>query len=179
MCPPRCCQGSPIPLQQIQQVLDPELFKAYQDRTQEINTPHKDRMYCSRETRVSFTTLSNIDGRWAACQKCGRATCVSCGEKEHGKTQCGVDTSEEQVKELARESGWKSCPKCGHLIERESGCNEIICRYGAKVCYRCGGIFDICSCPVIEFFGDDYFEDEDEDEDNDNFGDNNVNDFGT
>ena len=126
MCPPRCCQGSPIPLQQIQQVLDQELFKAYQDRTQEINTPHKDRMYCSRETRVSFTTLSNIDGRWAACQKCGRATCVSCGEKEHGKTQCGVDTSEEQVKELARESGWKSCPKCGHLIERESGCNEIM-----------------------------------------------------
>ena len=32
---------------------------------------------------------------------------------------------------------------------------------------------------MIEFFGDDYFEDEDEDEDNDNFGDNNVNDFGT
>jgi hypothetical protein len=41
---------------------------------------------------------------------------------------------------LARSSKWRRCPAagCGFMVEREHGCNYMVCRCGAKFCYACG-----------------------------------------
>jgi len=44
---------------------------------------------------------------------------------------------------LASQQGWKRCGKCGHMVERSSGCNHMHCAgCGHHFCYRCGGDFD-------------------------------------
>ncbi|KAL3161579.1 hypothetical protein ABBQ32_010441 [Trebouxia sp. C0010 RCD-2024] len=39
---------------------------------------------------------------------------------------------------LAQKKGWRRCPTCRHVIERDTGCNHIKCRCGAEMCYACG-----------------------------------------
>lgn len=53
--------------------------------------------------------------------------------------------------ELAEANKWKACPKCGNMVERSDGCNDMVCRCGQGFCYTCGDAFELrrsCACPV-------------------------------
>ncbi|KAL0032118.1 hypothetical protein WJX77_005784 [Trebouxia sp. C0004] len=55
---------------------------------------------------------------------------------------------------LATEKGWKRCPSCRHVIERQTGCNHITCRCGSQLCYACGTGYvrgrKQCKCELFE-----------------------------
>jgi hypothetical protein len=36
-------------------------------------------------------------------------------------------------------SNTKACPKCGKYVEKNSGCNHIVCLCGQAFCWLCGG----------------------------------------
>lgn len=50
------------------------------------------------------------------------------------------------VFDLAQSKNWKRCPKCGHMVERNTGCDYMTCRCKAHFCYACGGSFKKGRC---------------------------------
>lgn len=41
---------------------------------------------------------------------------------------CAKDLGDPGLSKLAFQKNWKTCPNCGHLIERRSGCVYLRCR---------------------------------------------------
>lgn len=83
------------------------------------------------------------DDAWRIeCPLCKTATCVRCKTIWHNQATCAEakagSAGAEELKELAKKENWKSCPKCGEVIERISGCNYMRCRCGSRFCYACG-----------------------------------------
>lgn len=39
---------------------------------------------------------------------------------------------------LVHSRRFKQCPECRRWVEKEDGCNHMICVCSAKFCYRCG-----------------------------------------
>ncbi|KAI1096524.1 hypothetical protein F5B19DRAFT_488481 [Rostrohypoxylon terebratum] len=66
----------------------------------------------------------------------------SCGKKSHFAA-CNPEhlhaalDNEAVIKKLASDRGWRQCPNCGTLIEKNEGCGHIMCYCGQKFCYRC------------------------------------------
>lgn len=42
--------------------------------------------------------------------------------------------------------GMRICVSCGNGVEKKDGCDKMMCRCGAKFCYRCGTEFAMCNC---------------------------------
>ncbi len=83
------------------------------------------------------------DDAWRIeCPLCKTATCVRCKTIWHAGATCvqakASSAEADELKELAKKEKWKSCPKCGEVIERISGCNYMRCRCGSRFCYACG-----------------------------------------
>ncbi|PYH85696.1 hypothetical protein BO82DRAFT_165751 [Aspergillus uvarum CBS 121591] len=48
----------------------------------------------------------------------------------------------------ARRFGWQTCPRCGRLVELDSGCHHMMCLCGVEFCYFCGQVWKTCRCTV-------------------------------
>lgn len=77
------------------------------------------------------------------CPLCEKETCVQCKVEWHLGKSCQQYVSEQEADnellKLAREQKWKSCPRCGNMIERRIGdCNFVRCRCGCGFCHKCG-----------------------------------------
>ncbi|KXZ48568.1 hypothetical protein GPECTOR_26g471 [Gonium pectorale] len=80
-----------------------------------------------------------------ACHRTFCATCLTTGWHE-GFTcaeygQLSADDRSPDTASLLRlgcSRGWRRCPGCRALVEREAGCNHVRCRCGARFCYACG-----------------------------------------
>ena len=81
----------------------------------------------------------------AFCQVCLKQWCHRCGSQKWCDE--GVCCRRAKANEAARDDatlkqclakGYKGCPACGEMIERREGCNNILCRCGARMCYVCG-----------------------------------------
>ena len=80
------------------------------------------------------------------CGKCKGETCFSCGLNFHHPATCDqVKKWEEKSKDDSETKNWleantKPCPKCNTLIEKNSGCNHMICRKSEcryEFCWLC------------------------------------------
>jgi len=81
------------------------------------------------------------------CPHCRRAVCKDCKSVWHGNFTCeeykAIPVSERAPEDLvfaklAKKKKWKRCPKCGAMVERTEGCNNMTCRYVHEFCYVCG-----------------------------------------
>lgn len=77
------------------------------------------------------------------CPLCEKETCVQCKVEWHTGKSCQQYRSEQEADDellkLARQQKWKSCPRCGNMIERRLGdCNFVRCRCGCGFCHKCG-----------------------------------------
>lgn len=126
--PARCC-GDVIDHILIQDSLTPQLRKAYKSKAEEMAS--NDPLYCGNTKCGAFILEANIKDDFGSCGKCKMKTCV---KKECNKTKAehlGVHTicpgqlDTEELRTLAEEQGWKRCPKCYALTERNRGCNDI------------------------------------------------------
>mmetsp|Transcript_13921 Transcript_13921/g.19932 ORF Transcript_13921/g.19932 Transcript_13921/m.19932 type:complete len:555 (+) Transcript_13921:328-1992(+) len=115
-------------------------------RSSELQVTNK--MYCP--TCNQFINLDLVEagegtvlgGTLLECI-CETKLCISCRTVEHPLVSCDVNKatvtgSDEPLHELAKDQGWKQCPKCDIMIELTVGCNHITCaNCNHNFCFLC------------------------------------------
>jgi hypothetical protein len=128
--------------------LGAKFVEGYKELMLELTT--KNPMYCCNASCAKFLPPSAIVGEIGTCKGCKTQTCRHCRKLVHPGVFCEEDQETKAVKELALQKGWKMCPGCNHLIERQSGCLHMICsRCQTAFCYRCSKRWNDCesTCP--------------------------------
>jgi len=94
--------------------------------------------HCGNAVRV------NGDSHCEVACPCGRQFCFACGDQPHSPATC------EMVRDWVRRmldgtetTSWlnantKPCPKCTKPVEKNGGCNLVLCRCGQCFCWLCG-----------------------------------------
>lgn len=137
--------------------LTSQFITEYREMVLELTTQSP--LYCNVAKCGSFLPPRTITGDVGTCTKCKAQTCKHCTKRHHPGTFCKEDTETNAVRDLAKAKGWKSCPGCNHLIERQSGCLHMVCsRCQTAFCYRCEKKWKDCesTCPDGEFCDEGY-----------------------
>lgn len=95
---------------------------------------------CGYVYRISDTP------KMRTCPNCLVAVCTAC-QAQHGSMTCAdyKDLSTgglEAFERLKKERGIKDCPKCKTPLEKIDGCDHMICRCGAHICWVCLRVFE-------------------------------------
>ncbi|KAI3429520.1 hypothetical protein D9Q98_005609 [Chlorella vulgaris] len=75
---------------------------------------------------------------------CGQAFCFACCGVQHSPATCEMQSEWQKcVKDGSETSSWlnantKPCPKCSKPVEKNGGCNLVLCRCGQAFCWLCG-----------------------------------------
>lgn len=76
------------------------------------------------------------------CNSCGNFMCPRCDERYHGSTECYEISIFKRLTEDSTEFvemlNYKLCPNCGDAVERNQGCNSMICKCKQEFCFVCG-----------------------------------------
>ncbi|KAH6883783.1 IBR domain-containing protein [Coprinopsis sp. MPI-PUGE-AT-0042] len=156
--PLRCCQRSLVTSDLSRTVKNRAVLARFDTKRREYEVPAQDRVYCSRPTCSTFLGSANaypsrqsllgsrLPGT-ATCQSCHTATCVACRKGEHPGDTCTQNDAVNQVRALAQEAGWQTCPGCSAVIELHHGCYHMTCRCRTEFCYTCGVRWKNCTCP--------------------------------
>ncbi|THU89643.1 hypothetical protein K435DRAFT_728949 [Dendrothele bispora CBS 962.96] len=161
--PPQCCR-QPFPLglesnqasssrfppltsPSVSSILpNPELIRGLKARVHELSVPSKDRLYCPNPRCSVFLGSLNVPWTEARpvpvlCCLCGANACLRCKWAAHPGSECPPspdEMAESQVRKLAKEKKWQTCPQCKETVERTMGCSHMVCRCNAHFCYGCG-----------------------------------------
>ncbi|KAJ3547549.1 hypothetical protein NMY22_g1599 [Coprinellus aureogranulatus] len=81
------------------------------------------------------------------CARCGSSTCSTCKNHTHEGDQCKQNEAVDQLRALARESGWQTCPGCNTIVDLHHGCNHMTCTCRSEFCFVCGVPWKDCECP--------------------------------
>eukprot|EP00884_Botryococcus_braunii_P004214 jgi/Botrbrau1/13794/Bobra.0056s0044.1 len=75
---------------------------------------------------------------------CGTQFCFACSAKPHSPCTCQMwKLWREKCKDDSETKNWmqantKPCPKCSKPVEKNGGCNLVICLCGQSFCWLCG-----------------------------------------
>lgn len=145
--PPKCC-ASPIDHNICLKNTPRSLASVYKQKRQEYSVPINERYYCPKPDCGLFVPTDRIDApfRRARC-KAKHVTCMDCLAPAHADaTQCPNNLDMELVQRMARQHGWRRCPRCLTMIEHKTACRHIRCRCGTEFCYVCGSRWWTCGC---------------------------------
>lgn len=141
--PAKCC-GQEFPAELLVRTLDTGKYNLYRSRLDENRAGMGELLYCSRRTCSTRLVLkgkgkgSPTKAGKARCGECGTVTCVVCRKQAH-EGGCQKDESFVELEKVRKEMGWKYCPRCGRVVEKEGySCNVIHCVCGSVFCYSCG-----------------------------------------
>ncbi|KAI6904654.1 hypothetical protein KC318_g6342 [Hortaea werneckii] len=78
------------------------------------------------------------------CKTCGHRACVPCDRPFHNGETCiqykqrlGQAEANSEKSQKTIEKYCKPCPKCGKKIEKNGGCDAMICPCGERFCWLC------------------------------------------
>ncbi|KAI1501021.1 hypothetical protein F5X99DRAFT_428988 [Biscogniauxia marginata] len=96
--------------------------------------------YCPSADCDSVYRVS-AEAKMHTCARCLIPVCTAC-HAQHGSMSCAdykdVSTGGyEAFERLKKEIGIKDCPKCKTPLEKTEGCNHMVCRCGAHICWIC------------------------------------------
>ena len=120
-------------------------------RKEEADIPLSQKFYCPfrdcsalllkdivpDESGSSSGAAAAVAIKESECPECRRLFCAQCGVPWHAGLDCSEfqklsDSEKEKCDlmlfKLAKESEWKRCASCKHIVERSSGCSHMICR---------------------------------------------------
>lgn len=122
---PLKCHRQPIPLQLISRHLSKDELAAYERANVEVYTA--DRTYCSNHDCGKFILPAQIEPgtHRATCEYCDTATCATCKNGYHHDSDCPDDPALRETRRMAEERGWKSCYRCGRMVDLWTGCNHM------------------------------------------------------
>lgn len=132
--PFRCC-NEPVPVDILAGTTSP-LGRVFVERyillILEQSTPNP--VYCWNPTCSEFIPPVMSRGPDEMdCPTCGNTTCRHCRGEGHAGRECVEDVETRRLLNLASRRGWRRCPRCQAMIERNGGCSTMTC--------RCNGVF--------------------------------------
>ena len=142
--PFQCCQQN-APITLIADALPSDFIARYDMMVLEYNTPNP--VYCANTSCGVFIPPANYHGPDSArCLQCHTDTCRLCRTGGHVGRGCTTDHATEQVRALAATAGWKQCPSCGTMVEKNAGCRHMTCLRPChyEFCWRCSGPWRRC-----------------------------------
>lgn len=82
-------------------------------------------------------------GGTLTCEKCGAQACISCDRPSHpGKTCLEARAAHAEAETASDKKILRvamPCPSCSRRIEKDGGCNEVLCtQCGTIFCWLCG-----------------------------------------
>lgn len=183
------------------QFLSSKWVEVWTKRLEEAAIPESDKVYCPYPNCSALMTLSGIDRSRQACssshpfptaigctecKQCHKLFCIECRVPWHIGMSCQeyqrrapqLHSVDAKFHLLAKNSRWKRCTKCKHMIELAEGCNHMTCRCGFEFCYVCGAEWKnkkaTCNCVlwdenniIREPLTDDEYDSEEEEEEED------------
>lgn len=145
--PLRCCKQS-FNVENVLPFLQRALSAQFQAKAVEFGTPAQDRLYCPNATCSIFLGSSaNRDMHEVSCTSCRETICTLCKQAAHPGAVCSENAALLEIKALARDNHWQTCPGCGAIIELGHGCYHMTCRCRAEWCYVCATPWKNCACP--------------------------------
>lgn len=116
-----CCLG-PFSFDMVRSKLSKDLQRQFKANEVEIKT--KNKTYCHKPQCSTFVKPQSIHNGNGYCQKCRAVTCVKCKSERHDGP-CSASEAEKALQELGENEGWRKCPDCARLIERNGGCTDM------------------------------------------------------
>ncbi|KAK0184840.1 hypothetical protein F5146DRAFT_1105963 [Armillaria mellea] len=107
------------------------LRSRFQVKSRELGTPAMSRVYC-QNPKGSHGDM--------VCTACGTAVCSSCKQNAHRGEDCAENAAIQDLRALARDQQWQTCPGCHSIIELNHG---VLTQF----CYVCAVPWKNCSCP--------------------------------
>ena len=147
--PLRCCEV-PIDMNICHYILPADDVGTLKQRIVEREATNK--MYCPSCNK--FINLDYVDAQDSTeliCI-CDTVLCIICKSIAHPGYSCienraVIDGDDTLLLEVARENGWKQCPKCNAMIELSYGCNHVSCSYCYnQFCFQCLSPWDGQRC---------------------------------
>lgn len=95
--------------------------------------------HCGNAIRVDEDELCEVE-----CS-CGHQFCFGCSSEAHSPCSCLMwDLWAKKCQDESETVNWitshtKPCPKCGKLVEKNGGCNLVVCVCRQAFCWLCGG----------------------------------------
>ncbi|KAK6349554.1 hypothetical protein TWF696_005838 [Orbilia brochopaga] len=151
MWPAKCC--GPLDEQLAFGVLSKEDFEKFLDVKRSKQHTSTSSCYNCHKQLLLVNIIGNSSG---FCLACDCVTCIHCTKEMH-EGACLLDPETEKLLKVAQGKRWSKCPRCSNMVERNTGCNSMMCRCGTNFCYRCGRDMQICrggNCSQIEFQSD-------------------------
>lgn len=127
MFPPKCCLNEITPAA-IKSTLSRSERNLYKEKMAEYTTPLESRVYCPNPKCSAWIDAGSSQYYEGRCKKCNFSFCSTCKGPSHpAGTDCPQDSGLAALKEVARQNGWRRCPKvgCGAMVERSYGCKHM------------------------------------------------------
>ncbi|KAH8827722.1 hypothetical protein DL96DRAFT_1600073 [Flagelloscypha sp. PMI_526] len=144
--PLRCC-NKPFDREQILSFLTSCLSQSFEAKAREFDIVPNNRLYCPSPSCSIFLRSVEDHGSDFACKQCFTMVCPLCKQRSHFNETCTENTAIAQIRELAREHGWQTCPRCQQVVELAHGCYHMTCRCRTEFCYVCAAPWKTCDCP--------------------------------
>lgn len=109
--------------------------EAYTEKMEEA--ADGDKVYCYDGDCGAFILpgCKETDADIGVCLECRGWTCLRCHGKADGQKCCAEaaerkkkadeEGNEVKFRDEARKHGWRTCPSCGAMVEKTSGCNSM------------------------------------------------------
>lgn len=106
--------------------------------------------WCSAPDCSMAVKVHHVDARAVKC-RCGHVFCFACAESWHDPVRCHlIKKWIKKCDDDSETSNWisantKECPKCNATIEKDGGCNHMICKNQsckADFCWVCLGSWE-------------------------------------
>jgi hypothetical protein len=144
--PLRCCRRNYFDLDDVAPFLPPRLLTLVREKAVEFGTPSGNRVYCTNSTCSTFLGPSGDSQTEIMCPQCRTSVCLNCKNTAHPNEPCAENEAVLQVRALALEEHWQTCPSCNAIVELSQGCFHITCRCRASFCYLCAVPWKNCTC---------------------------------
>ncbi|KAL4256603.1 RBR-type E3 ubiquitin transferase [Pleurotus pulmonarius] len=144
--PLRCCGQNFIESEIFASLRDRRLLSQFRLKAREFATPPLQRVYCPAPRCSSFLGPASNVKKSVGCEGCGETVCLACKSLYHGDEDCVEQAALTELKDLAREQGWQTCPGCHAVVELLYGCYHMTCRCRAEFCYVCAVPWKQCQC---------------------------------
>ena len=105
--------------------------------------------WCPAPNCTNAIKVSHVESRPVTC-RCGHRFCFACSENWHDPVRCHlIKKWIKKCDDDSETSNWisantKECPTCNATIEKDGGCNHMICKNQAckaDFCWVCLGMY--------------------------------------
>lgn len=153
-CPSGC--GNEVSRVDMQQVLNKDMLSKFDEYSlQKYVDTHADEISCcpTADCKYAFERVEGEDDDELNCPLCKKCYCLNCRVEMHKGMSCKEykinttrDENDIKFEKFVKGKKFKQCSKCKFWVEKNKGCDHMVCRCKYEFCYKCGGKYMDCEC---------------------------------